>query len=173
LFGRDPFQEKMEGLLEEWDLLDIKPKKETYTWTNMGLGPRHIATRLDIFLIHSHFLSSNTSIKSYILPSLTYDHKPISLHIHDLLKYGPLPFHFNPLLINHPKVISLVELNWKAWVLGTPVYIWEQKLIVVKQALKIWAKSFYIPSDKEKKYLKVKLDNLQKENENKDTLAQL
>ena len=83
-YGRDPFREILEGLMEEWDLLDIKLQKGRYTWTNMRLGPGHTIARLDRFLIHSNFLSSNSSIKSYILPSLTYDNKPISLHIHDL-----------------------------------------------------------------------------------------
>jgi len=44
---------------------------------------------------------------------------------------------------------------------------------LVKQALKQWDKSYYIPPNNEKKELKAKLDNLHKDNEQKDITAQL
>jgi hypothetical protein len=67
----------------------------------------------------------------------------------------------------------LVDLTWKTWVPRTPIYIWEKKLILVKQALKQWAKSFYTLPDKEGKYLKENLYALQKENEHKKVTTQL
>jgi hypothetical protein len=85
------------------------------------------------------------------------------LHIHKIPEYGSLPFHFNPLWLNHPEVISLVELTWKTWVPTHLVFIWEKKLIMVKQALKLWAKSSFNLPDKEKEELKLKLDNFQKD----------
>jgi hypothetical protein len=169
-FGRDPFHEKMEEILVDWDMLDINPQRGRYTWSNMRSGPGHIASRLGSFLIHNNFLNINSSIKSYILPSLIFDHKPISLHIHEIPEYGPLPFHFNPLWLNHPEVFSLVESLGKLGFLDTPVFIWEQKIIMVKQALKLWAKSSFNPPQKEKEELKMKLDNFQKDLEKKKIL---
>jgi hypothetical protein len=52
-FGWDPFWENMERILDEWDLLDIKPPKRQKgkdTWSNMSLGLGYIAARLDCFL---------------------------------------------------------------------------------------------------------------------------
>jgi hypothetical protein len=34
-FGRDPFRENLEGIIKEWDLLDINPQKGRYMWSNM------------------------------------------------------------------------------------------------------------------------------------------
>jgi hypothetical protein len=39
-FGRDPFREKMEELIEDWDMLDISPQRGKFTWTNMRAKPR-------------------------------------------------------------------------------------------------------------------------------------
>jgi hypothetical protein len=50
---KDPFREKMEDLIVEWDMVDIKPKKGKFTWSNKRLGPGHITIRLDIFLLHN------------------------------------------------------------------------------------------------------------------------
>lgn len=169
-FGRDPFRERMEELLVDWDMLDINSQKGRYAWSNMRSGPGHIAAILDNFLIHNNFLNINSSIKSYILPSIIFDHKPISLHVHEILEYGLLPFRFKPSWINHHEVLSFVE---SSWVLGTPVFIWEQKLVTVKQGLKLWAKSSFNTPKKEKEVLKAKLDNFQKELEYIDITDQL
>jgi hypothetical protein len=49
---KDHFREKMEDLLVEWDIVDIKPNKGKFTWSNKRLGLGHIATSLDKFLVH-------------------------------------------------------------------------------------------------------------------------
>lgn len=46
-FIQDQFQEKAKDLISNWDLMDIKPKKEKYTWTNRIVGLGHIVTKLD------------------------------------------------------------------------------------------------------------------------------
>jgi len=109
-------------------MLGINLQRGRYTFSNMRSRPTHIVARLDRFMIHSNFININYSIKLYIFPSL---------HIHEILEYGPFPFHFNHLCVNHPEVFSLVESTWKTWVPVTPIFIWEQKLIMVKQTLKI------------------------------------
>jgi hypothetical protein len=68
-----------------------------------------LLTRLDHFIVHSSCLHWNAPIKSYFFPSLILDHKPISLHIQALPKYGPLPFHFNTLWCHHQDVVDLIE----------------------------------------------------------------
>jgi hypothetical protein len=112
-------------------------------------------------MIHSNFLHQNLIIKSFILPSILFDHNPISLHIQDTPNYGPLPFHFNPLWLNYEEVNSLVESTSQTWIPGTLVYIWEKNLILVKQSLKLWDKVSFNPPNKEKEVIKGKLEKLQ------------
>jgi hypothetical protein len=99
-FGRDPLHEKIEKLIKEWDLIDVKPQHWKLTWSNMRIGPGNIVSHLYCLLVHINFFHQNSTIKSLILPSLISDHKLISLNLHKILDYGPLPFHFNPLWIN-------------------------------------------------------------------------
>jgi hypothetical protein len=117
--------------------------------------------RLDRFLVHISFLATSPSLKSFIMPSLILDHKPISLHIYSIPDYAPLPLCFFPLWLNHSKVDSLVAKIWSAWILGTPVYIWEQNLILVKHALTIWAKYFFKSPSSSISTLKSKISTLQ------------
>jgi hypothetical protein len=95
----DPFKENIEDLINDWDLLDIKPIKGKYTWTNKRSGHGHIVSRLDRFLVHSSLLLQDDTFKSKILPSVTSYHKPISLLFQNTPDHGPLPFKFNPLLV--------------------------------------------------------------------------
>jgi len=53
---KDPYRERMENLITQWDVLDFKTSKGKYTWTNRRLGPHHIASRLDRFLVQTNFL---------------------------------------------------------------------------------------------------------------------
>jgi len=46
----DPMRERMEDLI-----LDVKPAKGKYTWSNKRVNPSFIVARLDRFLIHSDF----------------------------------------------------------------------------------------------------------------------
>ena len=48
---RDPTREWVEDLLQDWDMIDIKPSSGKYTWSNKRVGSGHIAARLDRFLV--------------------------------------------------------------------------------------------------------------------------
>ena len=47
----DLAREWVEELIQDWDLLDIKPVKGKNTWATRRTRLGHIATRLDHFLI--------------------------------------------------------------------------------------------------------------------------
>eukprot|EP00253_Pinus_taeda_P005952 PITA_05952 len=96
---RDPARERVEDIMLDWDLEDIKPTIGKFTWSNKRLGPNHIATRLDRFLVQSSFLSCGLSASSKILPNCTSDHKPISLELSLDRNLGPIPFIFSPMWI--------------------------------------------------------------------------
>ena len=79
LRGKDQFHDTVEELILSLDLNDIKPKSRRFTWTNNRVGSANIASRLDMFLVHSSLLDGNSIISSKILPKLSFYHHPISL----------------------------------------------------------------------------------------------
>jgi hypothetical protein len=92
---RDPAREWVEDLASVWDLLDAKPAKGLYTWTNKRIGPGHIAARLDRFLVQSSLLSLGLTANAEILPHSVSDHKPIRLEIKNDQVRGLIPFRFS------------------------------------------------------------------------------
>ena len=82
----------MESLIKAWDLLDFKPNKGRYTWTNNRVGAASILACLDIFLVQSSLMDGNLLISSKILPKLTSDHHPISLLFEEEEYFGLIPF---------------------------------------------------------------------------------
>ena len=49
--GRDPMIISVENLILSWELIDFKPKKGCFTWTNNRVGEANIFARLDHFLV--------------------------------------------------------------------------------------------------------------------------
>jgi exonuclease III len=137
---RDPAREWVEDLMLDWDLEDIKPTKGKFTWTNRRSGPGHISARLDRFLLHSSFLTLGLYASSDILPSYTSDHKPISLTLSSGENLGPIPFRFSPLWVSSEGFLETVSDSWSLPVIGSPFFIWEEKLRRLKGDLKDWAK---------------------------------
>ena len=128
----------MENLIQLWDLVDFKPVKGGYTWTNNRTREHHISARLDRFLASSSIMMDNRFSK--VLPKLTSDHKPILLRIKEEEDLGPLPFRFNPLWVEREGFLETVQTAWEKDVLGSPSYVWEQKINNTKKALKEWIK---------------------------------
>jgi len=123
---RDPAREWAEDILQEWDMLDIKPSSCKYSWSNKRLGPGHIAARLDRFFIQSSFLLLGLEPRMHILPNNISDHKPIKLELLAHLDLGPIPFRFSPLWIKEPGFMQIVKDSWNQAVNGSPFYIWKE-----------------------------------------------
>ena len=106
---RDPSREWVEDIILGWDLIEIKPVKGKFTWTNRRIGPSHVAARLDRFLVHSSFLSLGLLASSKILSHCTSDHKPILLEFSLDQALGLIPFQFSPLWIQHEDFLQVVS----------------------------------------------------------------
>ena len=52
----DQLMPYIEGLIQQWDLIDFKPKKGLYRWTNNRTSATRISSCLVRFLVHSTFL---------------------------------------------------------------------------------------------------------------------
>eukprot|EP00253_Pinus_taeda_P029111 PITA_29111 len=135
---RDPFLPTVENLIQLWDLVDFKPVKGAYTWTNNRIGEHHISARLDKFLTNSTIMMENRVVFSKILPKLTSYHKPILLCIKEE-----------------------EDLAWEKDILGSPSYVWEQKIKNTKKALKEWIKKVANSPTSQKKEATKQLEELQ------------
>ena len=71
-----------------------------------------------------------------MLPNTSSDHHPISLLVKEEEDYGPIPFRFSPLWIEHEGFLETMSEVWMQYVDGSPSFVWEQKLKKTKYALK-------------------------------------
>lgn len=98
----------MESLILAWDLLDLKPNKGRYTWTNNRVGNANISAHLDQFLVQSTLMEGKHLISSKILPKITFDRNPVILLIEKEEDLGPIPFRFNPLWVSREGFMEIV-----------------------------------------------------------------
>eukprot|EP00253_Pinus_taeda_P015595 PITA_15595 len=164
--SKDPFSRTVGSLIQRWDLVDLKPVKGKFTWTNNRTGDNHIAARLDRFLINSSLMMDKRIAFSKILPKLTSDHKPILFCLKEEEYLGPLPFRFSPLWAGKDGFMDTVQSAWQMDVNGSPSYMWEQKLKKVKSALKLWIKKSIQPPNRQRKEAISQLEGIQFEMEN-------
>ena len=137
-FSRDPFLSTVENLILQWDLVDFKPVKGEYTWTNNRTGENHISARLEKFLTSSSIMMDKRISFTKILPKITSDHKPILFFLKEEEDLGPLPFRFSPLWARREGFFETVQTAWRIDVSGSPSFVWEQKMKNEKKALKEW-----------------------------------
>eukprot|EP00253_Pinus_taeda_P017122 PITA_17122 len=166
--SRDPFIDTVGNLILRWDLVDFKPMKGKYTWTNNRTGENHISARLDRFLMRSSLMMDNRIVFTKILPKLTSDHKPILLCLKEEEDLGPLPFRFNPLWAGKDWLLEIVQAAWMTEVIGSPSFVWEQKLKNTKKALKDWIKKSTQSPNRQRKEAVTQLEGIQLEMEEKD-----
>lgn len=164
----DPFGERLEDLLVDLDLIDIPLKNAKYTWNNRRCGAGHIAARIDRFLVCSAFFQSDLLINSYSIPCASSDHNPIGLSIAPPENLGPIPFRFNHLWINTPGFLDIVKNTWNKNFPGSPSFIWESKLRVVKIELKKWAKTSYKNPSSTRLIFQSKLSSLHQKMDNEE-----
>ena len=51
VYGRDPMLNWVDNFILKWELIDFKPKRGKFTWSNNRLGATNISTRLNRFLV--------------------------------------------------------------------------------------------------------------------------
>eukprot|EP00253_Pinus_taeda_P035614 PITA_35614 len=171
--SRDPMLATVEEIVQNWDLLDFPPIHGLYTWSNNRVGSEQISAQLDRFMIQIGLLLNKNIASTKILPKLTSDHKPIQLLLEDEEDLGPIPFRFSPLWIEKPGIFDTVKEAWDKPIIGSPSYIWEQKLKATKHALKEWIKKPAPNPTNQRKEAVQRLHSMQMEMENKDITVEL
>ena len=141
LLGKDHLHDTVEEMIQIWDLTDLKPKLGWFTCSNHRVGAASISARLDWFLVHSTLMDDKKIIASKILPKLLSDHHPISVLFEKEEELSPIPFRFIPCWIEREGFMDTVSQAWSHYVIGSPSFVWEQKLKQTKLALKKWVKT--------------------------------
>lgn len=161
IFTADQWRNKLERIMHDKDLIDLKPKNRKYTWSNRRLGAGNIMERLDRFLINIALLSSFSIGQSEILNSSASDHFPITLSLQSQSNLGAIPFRYSPLWNQNSAAHEIVKQTWQQHVEGSPIYIWESKIKQTRKALKAWAKTDYKEPEAAKKEIKQQLEKIQ------------
>ena len=81
-------------LIEELHLVDVHTPNGFYTWQNKSLGMRHIASRLDRFLVSKMVLTGEGDLGASMIPGVGSYHWPICLEWERLGEFVKKPFRF-------------------------------------------------------------------------------
>ena len=63
------------------------------------------------------------------------------LEMRNYQNLGPIPFRFSTLWVAHKDFLGIVVDTWSAPVMGSPFFVWEEKLRRVKEVIKTWGKN--------------------------------
>ena len=109
-------------------------------WMNNRVGTARISACLDRFLAQS-MLMDYFVLTSTIFPNVTSDDHPIGLRLEKEENLGPISFRFCPIWVEREGFGELISHVWSQFIVGSPSYVWEQKLKLTKPALKSWIKA--------------------------------
>ena len=74
---------------------------------------------------------------------------------------GYLPFKFNHLWLDSKGVQDIISNAYKCFIPGSPTFIWEQKLKLVKNALKQWVTQHFQEPTRKKIEIVKEMETLQ------------
>eukprot|EP00253_Pinus_taeda_P009755 PITA_09755 len=165
-YHADPSRDMLESIIQLHNLMDIPLSNGKYTWSNKRIGLSNIKERLDRFLLQEGIAASFQSIKSHLIHASASDHKPVILNLDKGRNLGPLPFKYNKIWDLQDDFRSLIKNQWAKEVNGSPYYVWETKLKVLRSVIKQWAKEAAVMENKKKSDLLLKMEQWNKDKEN-------
>ena len=135
-------------------MVDIETTNEMFTWKNKRTGYRHIASRLDRFLVSEQVVTGRGDVGASVLTSAGSDHWPISLEWGNTRIFIKRPFRFEKFWLQHKDIQELMKEWWQSCpqTEGSSMYIFQQKLKYIKERIKKWNKDSFgnIMEEKEK-----------------------
>lgn len=93
-------------LIEDLDLVDIPMKNSLFTWSDFRA--HSTSTRIDRFLLSKGWLEGFKQVELLRLSRTTSDHFPILLKLKNK-KWGPSPFRFENMWMDHPSFMDKVS----------------------------------------------------------------
>lgn len=158
-------------------LIDVPTVNGLYTWNNKQGGNRRVASRLDRFLISESIMLQNLEMEANILPIGGSDHWPVQMHFTNMDKPQNKPFKFEGFWIDHPTFMQNIQSWWTQTTIESDniMYIFLQKLKIIKANLKCWNKNTFGNIFQAKRELEEKMAGLQqimiKDGPNEERLA--
>ena len=149
-FFADPSREALEEIIQAHSLVDIPPQNGRFTWSNKRTGKNNIKERLDRILAQERIVANFSRIQSTIIQGYISDHKPVALHLDKGKNMGPIPFKYNRAWDSSEDFRNLIKDHWAIDISGSPHFIWETKLKLLRTAIKQWARQYAIEEGKKK-----------------------
>eukprot|EP00253_Pinus_taeda_P007045 PITA_07045 len=164
-FLADPSRDTLEEIIQTHSLVDIPPQNGRFTWSNKRTGKNNIKERLDRILVQERIVANFSRIQSTIIQGFISDHKPVALHLDKVENMGPLPFKYNRAWDSSEDFRNLTKDTWANDITGSPHFIWETKLKLLRIAIKQWARKYALEERKEKNELQMKIAQWNQEKE--------
>eukprot|EP00253_Pinus_taeda_P036322 PITA_36322 len=171
-FHPDSARDKLETIIQLFNMIDIPLSNGKYTWTNKRAGSHNIKERLDRFLIQEGLASNFQVIKSHTIHGTASDHKAVVLSLNKGTNLGPLPFKYNKHWDSHEEFSTLVQNQWANEISGSPHYVWETKLRQLRSAIKQWARELARFEGKKRNELLSEIEKWHKEKEQTQPTAE-
>lgn len=164
-FLADSSRDSLEEIILNHNLVDFQPQNGRFTWSNKRTGRHNIKERLDRILVQERIVTRFACVKSFIIQGYYSDHKPVTLKLDKGSNFGPLPFRYNRMWEEQEDFRLMVKDQWLTEVRGSPHYVWESKIKILRSAIKQWAKSKAVAENKIKTDLQTKLIQWNQERE--------
>ena len=131
--------------IDEMKLVDIRSTNRLFTWQNKQSRERHIASRLNWFLVFESVLAGRGDIGAIVFPATGSDHWPIFLEWGNLGDFINRPFRFENFWLQHQDIHRLMKEWWENCpnIEGSRMFVFQQKLKYIKECVKKWNKESF------------------------------
>ncbi|KAF5465360.1 hypothetical protein F2P56_015376 [Juglans regia] len=148
--------------IHQGGLLEMNSQGGKFTWCNGQQGLSRAWAKLDRVLLDANFLSLFPTAHCLYLPRTTSDHCPMVIEfLSDPFSYGPPPFRFQQMWVEHPDFMTLVQKVWSESVIGSGLFKLATKLKKLKVALRVWNKSVFGRTNTQIAIFEDKIENLE------------
>lgn len=164
-FFADPAREALEDIIQAHNLIDTPLHNGIFTWSNRRTGKNNIKERLDRILAQDKIITDFQRIQSSIILGYTSDHKPVALRLDNGTYPGPIPFKYNKDWDKIEGFKDLIKEQWATEISGSPHFIWESKIKILRTAIKHWARQNAALQNRTKIEIRQRLEQLHNERE--------
>jgi len=119
-------------------LIDIETKNGFFTWSNQRSGPKHVARRINRFLISESIMLDDMVFEENSLPKSGSDDWPVSLWLDTRETTKLKPFWFEKFWLTHPDFWEISTTRWRQEEIdhGTCMHKFQQRIKNFKWHLK-------------------------------------
>ncbi|KAF5475128.1 hypothetical protein F2P56_006969, partial [Juglans regia] len=130
--------------IHQGGLIKMNSQGRKFSWCNGQHGLSRAWAKLDIVLLDAKLPLAFMNAHCSYLSRSTSDHSPMFIEfMKDPFTYGPSPFRFQQMWIEHPDFMSFVQMVWSEPVVGTGLMKLTSKLKKLKVALLEWNKRVF------------------------------